>query len=242
MFGIAVYALRVLARESGRARFVRPSAADMRKLFSLGWPSSLQFMVGMALFVAVATLIGRLGPVPLAAHQIAVTGLSLTWMASAAMAGASASRVGFHVGAGEPAIARRAGLLGIGIAALFGALFSLGFGALPELLPRWIAPDQPEVIALGATLVRILAVFVLLDCIQNTAQGALRGAGDMKGPFYASLLGQWTVGLPLALLLGVKLDRGAPGFWWGLTIGMAVVMLMQLARFAMRMHRPIARM
>ena len=44
-------------------------------------------------------------------------------------------------------------------------------------------------------------------------------------------LGQWGVGFPAALVFGLAMDSGILGFWWGLTLGMAVIGMMYLARF-----------
>jgi hypothetical protein len=56
-----------------------------------------------------------------------------------------------------------------------------------------------------------------------------------------NLLGYWMVGLPVSLLLGFRLERGATGLWWGLVVGLAVVAIFLLVRLRLRLSRPLRR-
>jgi MATE family multidrug resistance protein len=100
-----------------------------------------------------------------------------------------------------------------------------------------VAPftDDPEIAELGVTLLGIAAVFQLFDGVQGVAAGALRGAGDVRFAFAA----HWLVGFPLAILLGFRLHRGAPGLWWGLRVGLAVVAIRLLWRILVISKRPL---
>ena len=71
--------------------------------------------------------------------------------------------------------------------------------------------------------------------------GALRGAGDTRAAFVANVIGHYAVGLPIALVAGFALDRGAPGLWWGLTAGLTGTAIVLVARLAWLTARPIAR-
>ena len=107
-----------------------------------------------------------------------------------------------------------------------GAVFFVFPDALVSLFT-----DDPEVHAIGATLMRIAAAFQLFDGVQGVAAGALRGAGDVKIPFYVNVGAHWGVGLPMALFLGFYLGWGAPGLWCGLLIGLGLVAVLLTARF-----------
>src|SRR5258706_103090 len=99
---------------------------------------------------------------------------------------------------------------------------ALAFVLVPRPLVALFTHD-PQVIALGMVLLRIAGVFQLFDGVQAVAGGALRGAGDVRFSFYANLTAYWVIGLPLALVLGFTLGWGAPGIWWGLTLGLILV-------------------
>jgi MATE family multidrug resistance protein len=77
--------------------------------------------------------------------------------------------------------------------------------------------------------------------VQGVAAGALRGSGDVRFPFVANAGAHWLVGFPLALLLGFRMGLGAPGLWWGLLAGLAVVAALLLWRFLVISKRSIER-
>ena len=92
------------------------------------------------------------------------------------------------------------------------------FLAAPDLLGRAFTNDA-GVVRVAALLLPIAGVFQIFDGLQAVSAGALRGAGDTRGPMLANLLGFWSFGLPLSLLLTFRLDWGPAGLWWGLAAG-----------------------
>jgi len=109
-------------------------------------------------------------------------------------------RVGQACGAGDARGAATRGWTAI----LLGALFMGGAGVLLGAAPRWIVriyTQDAAVIAGGAVLLRIAALFQLFDGLQVVATGALRGLGDTRTPMLAHLAGYWGVCLPVAYLL-----------------------------------------
>jgi MATE family multidrug resistance protein len=101
--------------------------------------------------------------------------------------------------------------------------------------------DKPEVIELGAALVRIAAAFQLFDGVQAVATGALRGAGDVRFPFVANVIAHWLVGFPAAFVLCFTLGWGARGLWWGLTLGLVAISIALAYRFARIARGKVAR-
>ncbi len=110
--------------------------------------------------------------------------------------------------------------------------------AIPDVIVR-VMTDDPEVIRQAAQLLRIAAVFQIVDGIQAVGAGALRGAGMTQVAFIANLVGHWCVGLPLALVFTFVMHMGPAGLWWGLTIGLAVVSVWLTAAFLKASAKPI---
>jgi MATE family multidrug resistance protein len=209
------------------------------KVLRLGTPIGLQLLAEMGVFSLVAVLAGRLGKVAVSAHHVAIGLASFTFMGVLGISGATAVRVGHAVGEGRSP--RRAGLLGIAM----GAAFMACTGALFLVMPRSLVAlftNDPAIAELGVTLLGIAAAFQLFDGIQGVAAGALRGAGDIRFPFVANVAAHWLVGLPLALVLGFTLGRGAPGLWWGLLAGLALVAMLLLWRFLRISQRRVERL
>jgi MATE family multidrug resistance protein len=192
----------------------------------------------MGIFSLVALLAGALGPEVASAHQVAIGLASFTFMGALGVSGATAVRVGHAIGAGISP--RRAGILGIALGAVVMTVGAVAFTAIPHALVSAFTRDE-RVIAVGVDLLRIAALFQLFDGVQAVAAGALRGAGDVRFPFVANVLGHWFVGFPVALLLGFALHLGARGLWWGLTSGLVVVSVALAMRFAAISRRVIAR-
>jgi MATE family multidrug resistance protein len=143
------------------------------------------------------------------------------------------------VGAGDAAGARRAGLTAFGAGAGVMSLAALAFLLFPGPLARAMT-DDPAVIAAAAPLLLVAAAFQVCDGIQGVGAGVLRGAGDTRFTFAANMVGHWAVGLPVALLLGLRLGGGVTGLWWGLCAGLSAVALALFTRFLRISARRIA--
>lgn len=204
----------------------------------LGLPVGLTYLAEIGVFVFASVLAGRLGPAVTSAHQVALGLASFTFMGAVGVSGATAVRVGRAVGEGIPPRAR--GMLGIGLGAAVMTAGVVFFALVPRQLAGLFSHEE-DVIAVGIELLRIAAVFQLFDGVQCVAGGALRGAGDLKFAVVAGAFGYWVVGLPVALILGFGLGWGAPGIWWGLTIGLVTVAVVLTARFHRLSGKVLAR-
>jgi MATE family multidrug resistance protein len=191
----------------------------LRRLVRLGAPVGGQIFVEIAIFAAVTAMIGTMGPVPLAGHEIALNCVSFTFMVPFAISAAASVRVGQAVGRGDAAGARAAGWTAIG----FGAGFMLSMSAVLVSVPEKIAggfTHGPEVIAAAVPLLLVGAAFQFFDGVQVTATGALRGAGNTHAGLYVQLVGYWVIGMPLGWWLGFGRKMGAVGLWIGLCAGL----------------------
>jgi MATE family multidrug resistance protein len=211
-----------------------------RLMLRIGVPIGFHNSVELMVFVTVALLMGRMGVRELAGHQIAINLASLSFMVPLGVSGAAATRVGNAIGRGSMPDARRAAaaclLLGGGVM----VIFALIFGSMPQALARLYTRDA-GVIAMTAALLPIAAVFQVFDGIQVVGAGVLRGAADTAFPAGIALLGFWVIGLPAGWYLGFPAGWGPRGLWWGLTIGLAAVAILFLARIAVRFRREVVR-
>lgn len=217
----------------------RPHPATLGTLFRLGWPIGVALGLEAGLFSAATLLVGRLGDVALAAHQVALNAASVAFMVPLGIGMATSVRVGQAVGAGDAGGAARAGWAGIAL----GAAFMCATALLFWTRPGWViglytgaAPD-PAVASLAASLLAVAAVFQVFDGTQAAAGGALRGLKDTRGPMLIGAASYWGVGLTAAAVFGLVRGGGAPGLWWGLTLGLAVAAVLLVARFRVQTRR-----
>jgi MATE family multidrug resistance protein len=194
----------------------------IRELLRLGFPAASQLLFEIGAFACATFLVGQLGAVPLAGHQIALNVASFTYMVPLGIGSAAAVRVGQAVGAGNPVGAGRSGWTALLFAAGFMSSSAICLFLFGHPIARIYSPEQ-DVVRAGATLLRVAAVFQLFDGLQVVATGALRGAGNTRTPMLANLLGYWAIGLPLGALLSFKLRLGAPGMWAGLCLALVLI-------------------
>lgn len=240
--GMAVTLLVViLYRERGRQPGVlappwRIEVSRMRQLVSLGLPAATQITLEVGVFAAATALAGRLAPTALAAHQIAINLVSLTFMVPLGVASAGAVRVGHAIGRRDHEGAARSGWTAI----LFGAVFMLGSAAVLLLLARPLvgafSPDQ-SVIRIGASLLVVGAMFQMFDGLQGVATGVLRGVGDTRTPMLWNLGAHWFIGLPLGYVLCFPAGHGVIGLWWGLSVGLIICGVALTAVWARRVRQ-----
>ncbi|NLB12410.1 MAG: MATE family efflux transporter, partial [Gammaproteobacteria bacterium] len=172
-----------------------------------------------------ALLIGGMGEVPVAAHQIAVNVGSITFMAALALAEATTVRVGHAVGAANWSGVRRAVLAGYTIVILCQCVTATGIALGNELIASIYTRDA-AVLALAATLLLYTAAFQISDGIQVVSGAALRGLKDTRIPMLLAAFWYWMVGMSLGAGLAFGLGWGARGIWTGLVAGLSVAALL----------------
>jgi MATE family multidrug resistance protein len=209
----------------------------IRRLIILGFPAALQFTLESGVFALVTALIARLGPVPLASHQIALNTVAFTYMVPLGISSAAAVRVGQAIGRNDPVAAGEAGNTAIFLGAVFMTCASAALLIFPHAIARMYTP-APDIIRNTAYLLAAGAAFQLFDGIQTVATGALRGAGDTRTPMLCHLIAYWVIGLPLGSWLCFRLGWGAFGLWAGLSLALiliGVVLLLTWRRMTRRL-------
>ena len=208
----------------------RPDGPTLLRLLDLGAPIGVQMAFEVGAFAMAAIMIGWLGAVPLAAHQVAINLASMTYMAASGIAAAATIRVGRLLGAGSRTEARLAGATAYVLGLAFMGSMGLLFIAFRHQAPLLYSQD-PAVVAQAAVLLLVAALFQVSDGLQVVGLGALRGLGDVKVPSVVALLAYWAVALPLGYWLGFGLHLGAPGVWAGLLVGLSIVAVVLMVRF-----------
>ena len=213
------------------ARFEPPRWVPIRGLLRTGLPIGVTVAMEGGLFIVTALLIGRLGQLEAAAHQIAINVASLCFMIPFGLAEATTVRVGHALGAGGGREGvRRATLAGlalvIGTQALSATALVLGHDAIATVYTA-----DAAVATLAASLLLFAAAFQLPDGIQVLSAGALRGLKDTRVPMLLAAFAYWGVGMVVGTWLGLGLGLGPRGMWVGLIAGLLVAAVLMAARF-----------
>jgi MATE family multidrug resistance protein len=212
------------------------SRTRFREMFGVGVPASTMLFFENTAFAFSGIMVGWLGSVPLAAHQIAISCASTVFMIPLGLAIAAGMRISHAVGAGDRAQLRPIGFSVIGLAVIVTFGFAVALGAGGRGIAAWFVQDA-AVIAIAAHLMMVAALFQMVDGVQVIAANLLRGVGDVKIPTAITLIAYWIIALPVGYLIGIRGPLAAPGVWLGIAGGLTFAAVFLTARFA-RLTRP----
>jgi multidrug resistance protein, MATE family len=221
---IYAWALPELRRFRLFQRFWRPDWPAMRQVWRLGLPIGLTGLAEGGLFQASALMMGWIGTVELAAHGIALEVAALTFMLHVGLSSAATIRIARFDGQGDRVALRQAA--GVAVAISFGvaALSVALFLAVPERIVALFLdlrkPESAGILAYGAALLVLAALFQLADGMQVMALGLLRGVQDTRVPMWLAAVSYWLIGIPASYVLAFPLDYGGQGLWLGLVVGL----------------------
>ena len=215
------------------------SRAHLREMFRIGVPVTGQLLFEVCAFSTAALMMGWLGTVSLAAHQIALSCAAFTFMFPLGLSMAVGIRMSQAVGRKQRESLRPIGFGALGLSTAMMGTFALVFALAGGWIVRGFTVD-PDVAALAARLLLVAAIFQIFDGGQVVGVGALRGLTDVKIPMFITFIAYWLVALPGAYLLGFKTQLGAIGIWAGLAAGLACAAMLLAARLARATaHRPL---
>ncbi|MGB3179734.1 MAG: MATE family efflux transporter [Albidovulum sp.] len=216
-------------------RVWRPDWHAFGQVYRLGWPIGLTGLFEGGLFEAAALMMGWIGTMELAAHGIALEITAVTFMCHLGLSNAATVRVGRAVGRGDPQGMRDGAKVAMAMSFVFAVLVMIGFLTYAEPMIALFLDQQnlqaDAIIAYGAALLAMAALFQLADSAQVMALGFLRGVQDTKVPMVIAVVSYWLVGIPASYLLAFRFGMGGIGLWLGLVIGLSVAAVLLMARF-----------
>lgn len=236
MFTAMLVAFRIFRLQRGSVTRLAPRLlrwGGIVEILRLGWPLAAMLALEYWAFAISTLWAGRLGPVELAAHSIALNLASISYMVPLGIGLGATTRVGNLIGAGDPRGAQRAAWVAFSLGAAVMTLFAIVFIAGRDWIPTWYTLS-PAVVAMAAALLPIAAAFELFDGLQVVGSGILRGMGRTRPAAAFNLIGYYVLGLPLAAWLGRPERYGLVGIWWGLALGLFVVAILAVAWVAKR--------
>lgn len=222
---------------SRRYRRYRPALRDsrlelpvLRQLTKMGTMVGLQMGIENGMFSIAGVMIGWLGAIELASHQVILSVSTLGILLYYGTGAAIAIRVSQFFGCGEVDSVRRTVSAGVRLMAAMAVVICCAFLALrPFMGPIFDAP--PEVCGIVSVLMLILLTLQVGDVFQVTYANALRGMNDVTSMAAISFVGYFVLALPLCYLFGFTLHGGIAGIWWGFPVGLLAAGMMMMGRF-----------
>ena len=187
-----------------------PTRPVVNNALRIGLPLCLENIVMRGAYVAGTVIVAPLGAVAVAANNFAVTAESFCYMPGYGIADAATSLVGQSIGAGRRDMARRFGWLTTGGAMILQTLTGiLLFIFAPEVMG--LISSDPEVVSLGATVLRIEAFAETMYAASIVSYGACVGAGDTLLPSILNFSSIWVFRIVPAIWLCPR--YGLVGYW-----------------------------
>lgn len=210
----------------------------IKEILDIGVPSGLQYVFEAGAFAMSGVIVGMIGPVQQAAHQIALNIASVSYMMVSGLGAAATIRMGNQLGRKDYPMLRLAGQSLFHLTFFFMLVTMTSLILLRNFLPQFYSSD-PEVLQYTAVLMVAAGIFQMPDGMQATALGALRGIKDVNIPTVVAFVAYWVIAVPLCYFLGVYLEKGPIGVWMGLTVGLVLASIALYWRFrhkTLRMH------
>lgn len=218
---------------SSYAHMALKEKADKQTLISiarLSLPIAFSSMLESTAFSFAAIMVGWMGKVELAAHQIANSLGQLSFMVACGIGAAATIRVSHQFGAGKPVETLMAGKASVHMGIFYMSSCALLFILLRNFLP-YIYTSDPEVIAYASRLIVVLSLYQISDAVQLTSMASLRGLKDTKRPMMYAAMSYYGIAIPAAYLLGFVFGVGPEGVWYGLLLGLTVAAVLFYTRF-----------
>ncbi len=203
---------------------------DIKSLNKMGWMVGLQMGLETGLFSLTGIMIGWLGSIALAAHQVVVSISTLGFTIYYGVGAAISVRVSNFYGRGDIANARKTTMAGFHIILLLAVIASLIFLCSSNYI-GYLFSTSAEVVNLVSTLMLMLLLYQFGDALQITYANSLRGIGDVVSMAVISFLGYLVIALPVCYIFGFVLNWGITGIWLGYPIGLTVTGLMLCFRY-----------
>ncbi len=211
-------------------RFRWPEKERLGELVNVGIPIGVSATMEVSMFAIVTLLMGSLGTVAVAGHQVAINFAAMVFMVPFGLSIAVTSRVGQAAGKGRLDQARFKGFVGVGLCVLFMAFTAIVILLFPELIAS-IYTSEEDVLSMAVHLLFFAAVFQISDGLQVGGFGALRGLKDTRFPMFVNIFAYMIVGLTLAWYLGIYREIGPAGLWTGLIVGLTIAAILHNVRF-----------
>lgn len=187
----------------------------------VGWPAIGERLVTNGMQLAFARVVIGFGVAVYAAHQVGLNIEALSFLPGLAFAQAATALVGQRVGARDPEGARRTAGQALLVCLAVMTAFGLAFVLAPGLWVRLFTPE-PEVLAWGEPLLRIMGLLQVPLALALVVAGSLRGAGETRTVLWAAIVGGWVVRIPLAVVLGIWAGYGILLVWLTMVLDWAV--------------------
>ena len=223
-------------------QWVGPAWARIGEIAHIGVPIGFTFFLEVAVFSVIALMIATLGNTAMASHQIAFNVWDVVYIPLISIGSAMATRIGHAIGAGDRRSVLVAVKCGFWMSLLIALVCMTVLLAMPGAIVRAYTGDS-GIYAMAVGLIRLAALFILIDAVQVSASFSLRAFKDTRFPFLVMCVAYWMFTLPLGYWLGIlnadDAASGTQGFWQAMIAGILITAVLVVWRLVVTLKRPL---
>jgi MATE family multidrug resistance protein len=229
-WGVFIRSRRFSRYKVGFFHLYEDASGLLRKLSALGLPIAFQMGMETASFSLCAVMVGWIGTVALASHQVMCTIGQLLFMVYYGIGASVAIRVSAFSGCGDVVNARRSASAGFHIMLLLSVTLSSAVYLFRHALAGIFVTDA-EVSAMVETLILPMLLYQFGDSMQTNYANALRGISDVRVMTLMAFVAYFVISLPLSYFFGFTLHLGVFGVWLAFPFGLTSAGIMFSSRF-----------
>lgn len=194
---------------------IRPALEPVISIIKLGFSVFIEQILMRVGFMSTAMMAAKMGTNALAAHQVGMNILGLTFSFGDGMQVAAVALIGRSLGEGSLDKAKAYGktcrMIGLGISCVLAVVYFFG----GEWLYHLFFAEQ-EIVDIGVMIIRIMIIIVLFQVSQVIYMGCLRGAGDTTYTAIASTISVTIIRTSASYFFGFVMGLGMAGIWMGI--------------------------
>ena len=194
---------------------IRPALEPAISIIKLGFSVFIEQILMRVGFMSTAMMAAKMGTNALAAHQVGMNILGLTFSFGDGMQVAAVALIGRSLGEGSPDKAKAYGktcrMIGLGISCVLAVVYFFG----GEWLYHLFFAEQ-EIVDIGVMIIRIMIIIVLFQVSQVIYMGCLRGAGETTYTAIASTISVTIIRTSASYFFGFVMGLGMAGIWMGI--------------------------
>lgn len=203
---------------------------SLREIAVVGLPIGGQSVLECMTFSLSCIMVGWLGAVPLASHEIACQLSNITWMGIMGVGSATVIKISHLYGARDYRTLRDCAMASIHIAIVYELITSIVLIVFNRYIP-YIFTNDIEVIAAAPILIICCGIYQLSDGMQVIGLSILRGMTDVQRPVAYSIISYVLICIPLGYVLLRHIQLGAVGIWIGFILSLALVAVLYMVRY-----------
>ncbi|NVP17233.1 MATE family efflux transporter [Candidatus Gracilibacteria bacterium] len=196
----------------------KPDLSYIKKAFFLGLPSSIEMSARSLSMIVMTFLVTSFGTVAIASYGAGGNVFQLVIILSMGISMASSILVGQNIGAKNVDRAEKIIKVSIFMSFLFLSFIGIIVFLFAKQLIGFFVPNEKEIIEMGATFLRTIALSFGFIGIQMGIIWAFRASGNMLTSLNLTLVSQWLFQFPLGYILSKHTSLGIDGIWYSIFI------------------------